>query len=192
LRQLYIAETDKYGHMTYFFNGGYSSPVGGEHRILVNSPDVRSYDQVPEMSATAITDTVVQNIQHQTYDFVAINFANPDMVGHTGNLTATIKGLEYLDKCVKELVNLVVNKKHGTVVITADHGNAEEMINIETGKIDTQHSIFPVPFCVVGQPAQVKNMKLRSGGILADVAPTILHLMLRNKPQEMTGKSLIL
>lgn len=192
LRQLYIAETDKYGHLTYFFNGGYSQPVAGENRILVNSQDVTSYDQTPKMSAGSITDIVVKNIQQEVYDFIAINFANPDMIGHTGNLTAAIKGLEYLDTCLKKIINLVVNDKRGTVVITADHGNVEEMINMENGKIDTQHSIFPVPFCIIGPASQVKNMKLKSGGILADVAPTILNLMHRNKPQDMTGKSLII
>ncbi len=192
VRQLYIAETDKYGHLTYFFNGGYSNPVGGEHRILINSPDVKAYDLTPKMSAGAITDVVVQNIENESYDFIAINFANPDMVGHTGNLTAAIKGLEYLDTQLKKIIELVVNKKHGTVIVTADHGNAEEMINIETGKVDTQHSTFPVPFCIINKSEHIKNIKLRSGGILADVAPTILYLMRRNKPSEMTGKSLVL
>ncbi len=192
LRQLYIAETDKYGHMTYFFNGGYSQPVGGEDRILVKSPEVDSYDKSPHMSSAKITALVTKFIREEKYDFVGINFANPDMLGHTGNLTATIKGLEFLDGCLKKIVKLVVGKKHGLVVITADHGNAEEMINIKTGKVDTQHSTFPVPFCVVGPKDKVKNMKLRPSGILADVAPTVLHLLNRPQPREMTGHNLII
>jgi 2,3-bisphosphoglycerate-independent phosphoglycerate mutase len=192
LRQLYIAETDKYGHLTYFFNGGYAKPVGGEQRILVNSPDVKSYDQAPKMSSCDITNIVIKNIQAEKYDFIAINFANPDMVGHTGNLTATIKGLEFLDGCLKKIIDSVVKQKHGTVIITADHGNAEEMINVETGKVDTQHSTFPVPFCIINKASHIKNIKLRTGGILADVAPTILYLMRRDKPKEMTGKSLVI
>jgi len=192
IRQLYIAETDKYGHMTYFFNGGYAKPVGGEDRILIKSPDVYSYDQDPEMSAAEITDMVVKNVHEKVYDFIGINFANPDMVGHTGNLTATIKGLEFLDKCLKKIVDEVVAVNNGWVVIVADHGNAEEMIDIKTGKVDTQHSTFPVPFVVIGPDTAVKKIKLRDYGILADVAPTILHLMKRDQPLEMTGSSLII
>ncbi|OGG87611.1 phosphoglycerate mutase (2,3-diphosphoglycerate-independent) [Candidatus Kuenenbacteria bacterium RIFCSPHIGHO2_02_FULL_39_13] len=192
LRQLYIAETDKYGHLTYFFNGGYADPVAGEERILIKSPDARSYDSVPNMSAGTIADIVVKNIQNKIYDFAAVNFANPDMLGHTGNLSATIKGLEFMDKCVKKIVLEAVDKNRGYVVITADHGNAEEMIDIKTGKVDTQHSIFPVPFCIIGPAEPVRKIKLRSNGILADVAPTILYLMKRDKPQEMTGKNLII
>lgn len=192
LRQIYIAETDKYGHMTYFFNGGYANPVGGEDRVLVQSPNVRSYDLAPRMSVCAIADLVVQNVQNKIYDFLAVNFANADMVGHTGNLSATIKGLEEMDKCVKKIVAQVVDKSNGTVIITADHGNAEEMIDTKTGKIDTAHSHYPVPFCIIGPPEQVKKIKLRDSGILADVAPTILYLLKRDKPKEMTGKNLII
>ncbi len=192
LRQLYIAETDKYGHMTYFFNGGYSQPVGGEDRILVKSPEVDSYDQTPHMSSAKITNLVLKFIQQQKYDFIGINFANPDMLGHTGNLTATIKGLEFLDQCLKRIIKEAVDKKHGYVVITADHGNAEEMINIKTGKVDTQHSTFPVPFCIVGPKDKVKSLKLKNSGLLADVAPTILYLLGRPQPQEMTGHNLII
>ncbi len=192
LRQLYIAETDKYGHMTYFFNGGYSQPVGGEERILVKSPEVDSYDQTPHMSSAQITDIVLKSLRQAKYDFIGINFANPDMLGHTGNLTATIKGLEFLDQCLKQIVKEAVDKQHGYVIITADHGNAEEMINVKTGKVDTQHSTFPVPFCIVGPPDKVKDIKLRPSGILADVAPTILKLLGRPQPPEMTGQSLII
>ena len=192
LRQLYIAETDKYGHLTYFFNGGYANPVAGEKRILIKSSDVKSYDLAPNMSAGVITDLVVKNIQNRIYDFIAINFANPDMLGHTGNLTATIKSLEKMDQCLKNIVDEVVTKNKGVVIITADHGNAEEMIDIPSGKIDTEHSCFPVPFCVIGPAESIKKIKLRPNGILADVAPTVLYLMKRDQPQEMTGKNLII
>jgi len=191
LRQLYIAETDKYGHLTYFFNGGYADPVAGEERILIKSPDVKSYDLAPNMSAGIIADIVVKNIQNKIYDFIAVNFANPDMLGHGGNLTAAIKGLEFMDKCVKKIVWEVVDKNRGYAVITADHGNVEEMIDISSGKVDTEHSRFPVPLCIIGPAEPVRKIKLRSNGILADVAPTILYLMKRYKPQEMTGKNLI-
>jgi len=192
LRQLYIAETDKYGHITYFFNGGYASPVGGEKRILVNSPAVDSYDETPAMSAGAITDVVVKSIQENIYDFVAINFANPDMLGHTGNLSATIKGIEFLDHCVEKIVTEVVYKNNGFVILVGDHGNAEEMIDVHTGKVNTQHTVNPVPFCIVGPQKRISQFKkMRSGGILGDVAPTILYLLKKDKPAEMTGKNLI-
>jgi len=192
LRQLYLAETDKYGHMTYFFNGGYADPVGGEDRILIKSPKINSYDKKPEMSAIEITDLVVKNIKGKIYDFIALNFANPDMVGHTGNLTATIKSLEFLDKCLRKIYNEVVVNKQGWLVIVADHGNAEEMIDKENGKVDTQHSTFPVPFLISGPGPSVKKIKLKETGKLADVAPTILHLLKRDKPKEMTGSNLII
>ncbi len=192
LRQLYIAETDKYGHMTYFFNGGYANPVGNENRILIKSPEVISYDKTPNMSAGEITDLVLQYIQAKAYDFFGINFANPDMLGHTGNLTATIASLKFLDGCVKKIKNYVVDRKKGCLIVTADHGNAEEMIDAQSGKIDTQHSTFPVPFCIVGPQELVANMKLKEKGVLGDVAPTILHLLNRPQPDEMTGHNLII
>lgn len=193
LRQLYIAETDKYAHMTYFFNGGYASPVGGEERILVNSPAVDSYDETPAMSAGAITEVVVRSIQEHVYDFVGLNFANPDMLGHTGNLSATIKGIEFLDPCVKKIVEETVFKHHGTVVVVADHGNAEEMLDMRTGKIDTYHSVNPVPFCVVAPKKRSKLIKkMTAGGLLCDVAPTILHLLGKEQPVDMTGRNLII
>jgi len=192
-RQLYVAETDKYAHMTYFFNGGYATPVGGENRILVNSPAVDSYDATPAMSAGEITELVVRNVEEKIYDFFAINFANPDMLGHTGNLSATIQGIEFLDGCVKKIVETVVYKKNGYVVLVGDHGNAEEMLDVATGKVDTKHSVNPVPFCIVGPRKQIGQIKkLRSGGILGDVAPTILHLLGLGQPSNMTGKSLII
>lgn len=192
-RQLYIAETDKYAHMTYFFNGGYAAPVGGENRILVNSPAVDSYDATPAMSAGEITNIVVKSMEERIYDFFGINFANPDMLGHTGNLSATIQGIEFVDRCVKKIVEAAVYKKNGYVVLVGDHGNAEEMLDIATGKIDTKHSINPVPFCIVGPRKQVSQIKrLRAGGILGDVAPTILHLLKLGQSARMTGKSLII
>ena len=192
LRQLYIAETDKYGHMTYFFNGGYADPVAGENRVLITSPNVDFYDQAPDMSAEEITKLVIRNIQNKIYDFIALNFANPDMVAHTGNLTATIQSLQFVDKCIKKIVSLVVEKNKGTVVITSDHGNAEEMIDVKTGKKDTEHSNFPVPFCIIAPKELVNKIKLRKQGVLADVAPTILYLLKRDRPKEMTGRNLII
>jgi len=192
LRQLYIAETDKYGHMTYFFNGGYAHPVGGEDRILVRSPRVMSYDATPNMAAAEITELIIKNIKGEIYDFFGINFANPDMLGHTGNLTAAIKGLEFVDRCLKKISEEVVVKRNGWLVIVADHGNVEEMIDQTTGKVDTEHSIFPVPFILIGPDEVVGKIKLRSKGILADVAPTILYLLKKDKPPEMTGRNLIM
>ncbi len=192
VRQLYIAETDKYGHMTYFFNGGYDHPVGGEDRVLVHSPDVDSYDQAPHMSAGEITDLIERHIPHQFYDFFGVNFANPDMVGHTGNLTATIQAIQFLDKCIQRLTDLIVKKYKGYMVITADHGNAEEMIEASSGKVDTQHSGYPVPLSIVGPQDKVQHLKLKQNGVLANVAPTILDLMGRSKPQAMTADSLII
>lgn len=192
LRQLYIAETDKYGHMTYFFNGGYAKPVAGEKRMLVPSPNVDSYDDTPEMSAGKITDVVIDSIEKRDYDFVAINFANPDMIGHTGNLTATIKGLEFVDKCLKRIYNLVVQKTGGTMIITSDHGNSEEMIS-EDGGLDTDHSKSPVPFVIISpDDDKYRNVKLKPKGILGDIAPTILDLFEKDKPKDMTGESLLL
>ena len=190
-RQLYIAETDKYAHLTYFFNGGYSSPVGGEHRILVRSPEVSSYDQSPEMSSDEITTVVEQNIINSVYDVIVINYANPDMVAHTGNLQASIKAVEAVDRCLKRLLK-VVKKKKGVLVVTADHGNVEEVINESSGQPDTEHSVNPVPFvlCDFRVPAHA-HLALREGGKLADVAPTILELFAIHQPEAMTGESLI-
>ncbi|MGC9049102.1 MAG: 2,3-bisphosphoglycerate-independent phosphoglycerate mutase [Patescibacteria group bacterium] len=193
-RQLYIAETEKYAHVTFFFNGGYDHPVAGEKRIKIPSPEVKSYDLKPEMSADKITNYVLKRLGE--FDFIVINFANPDMLGHTGNLKATIKGVEFIDKCLAKITNQVLDRD-GTIVITADHGNAEEMINLKTGEIDTQHSTNPVPLLIVshstrsGSTSDRKNLKLRKNGILADVSPTILDLMNIKKPEEMTGASLI-
>jgi 2,3-bisphosphoglycerate-independent phosphoglycerate mutase len=189
-KQLYIAETEKYAHITYFFNGGHANAVGGEKRIMIPSPKVSSYDQKPEMSAPEITEVVKKNIEKDVYDFYAINFANPDMVGHTGNLGAAIKAVEEVDKCVGQIVKEVL-KKRGVCFIAADHGNSDEMIDLKTGDVLTMHSKNPVPFIIVGEEFKKKNLKLRSKGILGDIAPTILDIMEIKKPRERTGRSLI-
>ena len=189
-KQLYIAETEKYAHITYFFNGGHANPVGDEKRIMVPSPKVASYAQKPEMSAYEITQVITKNIKKDVYDFYAINFANTDMIGHTGNLGAAIKSAEVVDQCVGEIVKEVLKKK-GTCIITADHGNSDEMIDLKTGDVLTMHSKNPVPFIIIGSEFEKKKIKLRSGGTLADIAPTILKIMKIKKPVEMTGKSLI-
>lgn len=183
-RQLYIAESEKYAHVTYFFNGGYADPVGNEDRIKVQSPNVRSYDLMPEMSAANITKIVMDNLRADKYDFYVINYANPDMVAHTGNLAASIKACQCVDKQVGTLFK-EIEKKKGTMIITADHGNAEELINLQTGEIDTKHSVNPVPLVVTK-----KNCKLSSGGILGNIAPTILNLMEITAAKSMMEKSL--
>lgn len=190
-KQLYIAETEKYAHITYFFNGGHAKPLAGENRIMIPSPKVASYDQKPEMSAKEITQLVKKNIKKDVYDFYAINFANTDMVGHTGNLGAAIKATEVVDQCVGEIVEEILNKK-GICFITADHGNSDEMIDLKTGNVLTMHSKNPVPFIIVSSKSKVGNWRLKTGGILADIAPTILAIMKIKKPKEMTGKSLII
>ncbi|MEK9129799.1 MAG: 2,3-bisphosphoglycerate-independent phosphoglycerate mutase [Patescibacteria group bacterium] len=189
IKQVYIAETEKYAHMTYFINGGYANPVDGEERIKISSLDIPYYDKEPQMSAPEITKTVLKKIQENNYNFIAVNFANPDMIGHTGNLQATIQAIECVDKCVGEIVKKV-QEKNGNIIITADHGNAEEMINLKTGEIDTKHSKNPVPFILVNN--QNKKLNLRDGGTLVDVAPTILELLQKKKPKEMKGKTLII
>jgi len=188
-RQLYIAEREKYSHITYFLNGGYANPCDGENRVMIKSPDVATYDLKPEMSAHEITHVVLESLRHDLYDFIAVNFANPDMVGHTGNLEAAILAVEHVDKCVGEIVNPVL-KEGGNVIITADHGNVEEMINLETGEIDTEHSTNPVPFILVSRDKELCRCKLRRG-ILADVAPTILKIMGVKKPRLMTRRGLL-
>ncbi|OGI17187.1 MAG: phosphoglycerate mutase (2,3-diphosphoglycerate-independent) [Candidatus Moranbacteria bacterium RIFCSPHIGHO2_02_FULL_40_12b] len=189
-RQLYIAEMEKYAHLTYFFNGGYPDSVGGEERITVPSPKVDSYAQIPEMSAGIIAKNVVKYIKEGRYDFIAINFANADMVGHTGNLKATVKAIEFLDEQVGKVVkNAYV--KGGNIIITADHGNADCMIDFAGGKemINTFHSKNLVPFLLAGK--KFKKSKLLEGGILGNIAPTILQIMEAEKPREMECDSLL-
>lgn len=185
--QLRIAETEKYAHVTFFFNGGEEKLFKGEDRILVPSPKVETYDLKPEMSAYEVTDKVLEAINKNYYDCIILNYANTDMVGHTGSLEAAIKAVEAIDKCVGKVVNLV-EEKHGNLLITADHGNAEQMIDYSTGEPHTAHTTNPVPLILV---TNNKKLKLKSGGKLADLAPTMLDLMNLEKPEEMTGNSLL-
>lgn len=201
LKQLHIAETEKYAHVTFFFNGMEEKEFEGEDRIIIPSPRVASYDQVPEMSAPKIKERLIKEIMAQKYDFIVANFANADMVGHTGNLEATIKAIEAVDKCLEKISDAVLSLG-GVLIITADHGNAEEVINLQTGEIDKEHSTNPVPFILVGKEWEGKTLGLKEAvggdlslvtpvGVLADVAPTILKIMEIPKPDEMTGTSLI-
>ncbi len=186
LKQLRIAETEKYAHVTFFFNGGEEKQYEGEARILVPSPKVETYDLQPEMSAYEVTEKVVDAINSQNYDCIILNYANPDMVGHTGNLEAAIKAIETIDECVGKVVEAVENQ-NGVLIITADHGNAEQMIDYKTGEPHTAHTTNPVPLILVG----MENAKLRQGR-LADLAPTMLDIMGLPKPEEMTGESIII
>lgn len=187
LNQIRIAETEKYAHVTYFFNAGEEKPFLNEERILIPSPkEVASYDQKPEMSAYKIAEEAVKRINSDKYDFIAINFANMDMVGHTGNLEAAIKACEIVDECVKLVVTEILGK-NGSAIVTADHGNAEIM-RFSDGSPCTSHSLNSVPFILVDNVR--KNMKLKKGR-LSDIAPTILDIMKIEKPSEMTGESLI-
>lgn len=185
--QLRIAETEKYAHVTFFFNGGEEKLFEGEDRILVPSPKVETYDMKPEMSAYEVTDKVIEAIEKDYYDCVILNYANTDMVGHTGNLEAAIKAVEAVDECVGKVVK-IVEEKGGNLLITADHGNAEQMIDYATGEPHTAHTTNPVPLILV---TQNEKIKLKTGGKLADLAPTMLDLMNLKKPEEMTGESLL-
>lgn len=185
LRQLRIAETEKYAHVTFFFNGGVEAPNNGEDRILVPSPKVATYDLQPEMSAYLVTERVIEQILEKKYDVIILNYANPDMVGHSGNMTATIKAIEVLDQCIPKVVAAVLSVG-GQLIITADHGNADCMLE-QDGDIITAHSLNPVPFLVISK----KPVTLRENGVLADVAPTMLEMLGLDKPVEMTGHSLL-
>ena len=183
--QLRIAETEKYAHVTFFFNGGQEKQYEGEDRILIPSPKVETYDLKPEMSAIEVTDKVVEAIESEKYNCIILNYANPDMVGHTGNIEACIKALETLDTCVARVVK-AIKEKHGNLLITADHGNSEQMIDYKTGEPHTAHTTNPVPLVLISDT----NKKLKEGR-LADLAPTMLDLMELEKPEEMTGESLL-
>ena len=185
--QARIAETEKYAHVTFFFNGGVEEPNEGEDRILVNSPKVATYDLQPEMSAFEVCDRLVKAIHSDKYDVIIINFANPDMVGHTGVEAAAIKAVEAVDACVGRTVE-AIKEENGVLFICADHGNCEQLIDEETGEPFTAHTTNPVPFILVNAG---EGIKLREGGCLADIAPTLLELMELPQPEEMTGKSLI-
>ena len=179
-----LLETEKYAHVTFFFNGGQEKQYPGEDRILIPSPKVETYDMKPEMSALEVTEKVLEAIHSRKYDSIILNFANPDMVGHTGNVEAVIKALEALDVCVDKIVK-AIEEEHGVLLITADHGNCEQMIDYKTGEPHTAHTTNPVPLVLVGKDAKLKE------GRLADLAPTMLDLMGIEKPEEMTGESLI-
>ena len=185
MTQLRIAETEKYAHVTFFFNGGEEKQYEGEDRILIPSPKVETYDMKPEMSAFEVTENVLNAIHSRKYDSIILNFANPDMVGHTGNVEAVIKALESLDGCVEKIVE-AIEEEHGILLITADHGNCEQMIDYKTGEPHTAHTTNPVPLVLVGKD----DVKLKEGR-LADLAPTMLDLIGLEKPEEMTGESLI-
>ena len=184
-KQLHIAETEKYAHVTFFFNGGREAPYEGEERILVPSPKVATYDLKPEMSAPEVTEKLVEAIDSEKYDFIVVNFANGDMVGHTGVYPAIQKAVATLDTCVEKVVEAA--KAHGyESIIIADHGNADHALN-EDGTPNTAHSLNPVPFIYIGEH---KDAKLKDGR-LADVAPSLLHLMGMGQPSDMTGENLI-
>ncbi len=185
LTQLRIAETEKYAHVTFFFNGGEEKQYEGEDRILVPSPKVETYDLQPEMSAPEVTEKVLEAINSKKYDCIILNYANPDMVGHTGSLEAAIKAIETVDECVGRVVEAAQNTQ-GVLLITADHGNAEQMVDYKTGEPHTAHTTNPVPLILIG----MENAKLKEGK-LADLAPTMLEIMGLEKPQEMTGESII-
>ncbi|HEX6386849.1 MAG TPA: 2,3-bisphosphoglycerate-independent phosphoglycerate mutase, partial [Anaerolineae bacterium] len=185
-RQFHAAETEKYAHVTYFFNGGLETPLEGEDRHLEPSPQVATYDLQPEMSAYPLTEVILNRIQNFDDDFILVNYANPDMVGHTGVLEAAIKAVEAVDECAGRLVEAVV-ARGGVALVTADHGNCERMIDLETGNPHTYHTTQPVSFFIIGD----EYFNPRPRGILADVAPTILDLLGFEQPTEMTGQSLI-
>lgn len=186
LKQLRIAETEKYAHVTFFFNGGIEAPYNGEDRILIPSPKVATYDLKPEMSALKVTERVLKHIYEKKYDFIILNYANPDMVGHTGNMNATVKAIEVLDKCIDKVAT-AIKATGGQLILTSDHGNADHMLD-EKNNIVTAHSTSDVPFLVMAD----RPISLSEGGILADVAPTLLDLAGIEKPAEMTGRSLLI
>ena len=194
LRQFRTSETEKYPHVTYFFNGGLEVPFEGEDRELVQSPMVATYDSAPEMSAQAVTDAVCNAVKQQVYSLIVVNYANPDMVGHTGNISAAVEAIETVDRCLGKVME-TVNQAGGTLLITADHGNAEYMRDAD-GNPWTAHTTNPVPFILIeGEARKIvghgTNVPLRADGCLADVAPTILEILQIPQPEEMTGKSLI-
>ena len=187
MTQARIAETEKYAHVTFFFNGGVEEPNKGEDRILVNSPKVATYDLKPEMSAYEVCDKLVDAIKGDQYDVIIVNFANPDMVGHTGVEPATIKAIQAVDECVGKAVK-AIEEVDGCMFICADHGNAEQLVDYETGAPFTAHTTNEVPFILVNYD---KEYSLREGGCLADIIPTLIQIMDKEQPAEMTGKSLL-
>jgi len=197
LKQFRIAETEKYAHVTYFFNGGREKPFIGETRVIIQSPHVPTFDKKPEMSAYKITQKVLAELNLGRQDFYVINFANPDLVGHTGNFKAIVKGIEVVDECLGLIVKKIL-ALDGLAIITSDHGNAEVTKNSETGEIDTEHNIYPAPIILVAKELEnkkptksFKELLVEPIGALCDIAPTILDLMDIKQPEEMTGISLL-
>ena len=187
MKQFHCAETEKYPHVTYFFNGGREAPFPGEDRQIIPSPRIATYDLAPEMSAPAVADCVIQAINSDLHQFLLVNFANGDMVGHTGKAHAIIHAVETLDLQGNRVIQAALTR-NWRVMLTADHGNCDEMVDPITGQPHTQHTVYPVPFLLLGQP----GARLGIGRGLADVAPTVLDLLDIAKPQEMTGSSLLL
>jgi 2,3-bisphosphoglycerate-independent phosphoglycerate mutase len=187
LRNLRVAETEKYAHVTYFFNGGIETPFPGEDRLLVPSQKVATYDLAPEMSAAGIADAVVKAIEDTAFDLVVVNFANADMVGHSGQLVPTIKGVEMVDACLGQIYQ-TIRQRGGSLLITADHGNAEMMVDPVTGGPHTAHTTNPVPFILVSEDA--KSYSLRPSGSLRDISPTVLGMLGIEQPKQMTGGDL--
>ena len=185
-RQLRIAETEKYAHVTFFFSGGREDLYEGEERVLIPSPNVETYDQKPEMSAFEVTEKLVEAINSERFDTIICNYANCDQVGHTGNFDASVKAVEAVDSCLEQVIDAVA-RQQGEILITADHGNVEEMFDEASNQPHTQHTTLPVPLVYVGP----RQLTLDSGGSLADIAPTILDLMGLEKPAEMSGRTLI-
>ncbi len=188
LKQMRIAETEKYAHVTFFFNGGVEEPNKNEERVLVPSPKVATYDLQPEMSAYQVTEKLVENILKNEQDLIIINYANPDMVGHTGVMSAAIKAIETIDECVGKVIDALI-KVNGQMFLCADHGNSDQLVNYETGEPFTAHTTNPVPFVLVNCD---KAKGLEEGGKLCDIAPTLLEMMELEQPKEMTGKSLLI
>ena len=184
LSQLRIAETEKYAHVTFFMNAGAETPFQGEERIIVDSPKVKTYDLCPQMSAEIITNHIIDSITSEKYDVIIVNYANPDMVGHTGNFDSTVQAVEKVDECIGKITKCIASH-NGVTIITADHGNAEKMLD-EKNHPFTSHTCNPVPFAIVGVDCTLRNY-----GTLADIAPTILDIMQLEKPPEMTGETLI-
>lgn len=187
MAQLRIAESEKFPHVTYFFNGGKDEVFEGEDRVEIPSPKVATYDMKPEMSAYELTDELIRRIKSNKYDFIVVNYANGDMVAHTGSIEATVKAINVLDECVGKVVKEIL-KSNGQVIITADHGNAEEILNLHTGEVDTDHSTNPIPVLFVSNRFQPRELQF---GILADIAPTILDILEIEKPSTMTGRDLL-
>lgn len=197
LTQLRIAETEKYAHVTYFFNGGNEEAFPGEDRILIPSPTVAHFDEQPEMSAPEVTDTLIQKIEENKYDFILVNYANPDMVGHTGNEQASIEAVQATDKCLSRIIPVIL-KAGGALFVTADHGNVEEVVNLMTGQKDTEHSTNPIPLWYITasnhrekKAEEMMREQNEVHGLLSDVAPTILDILSIEKPDIMNGTSLL-